>query len=536
MALRTVLQGARKYQSLPHSVLFGEFDTPKNTTADGRQVWLYMGDSLAQGTNQGTDTGPPVYYANSIFYWNQGGGTIDPVTTNDVGNANAGSIWVKFGIDYYRKTGYRCVFVREGVGGSTVFPIGTTNNWFDYTQQYGQAVSDTQACLTNIGLQEIRGVILLCGINDARNSESLGMIKNAYYMWIEKINRTLKNPFIYFINIGRDENGTGRGQRVTAIDSYIEEVSAYFPNVRRILRLADYIDVPDIYSTSFSDVHLTQFGNDFVGAKCVRNMSQMGLIADKPRKYTYSSTVNAVFARFSNLSEEEKMVMSDFIEYMSAQGDLSFDAFYLPLFKDSANCMQDWFRDKKMSGGQVLPNRGGLRTYGTTASGIRSNFIPSTDGVNITQNNAMIGAFLLTNYQTTGADHYLFGVSDGTRVTQLLYSNTNVDKRWVMNGASNGTTGSGLFKKNSFYAVWRRASGSDNLADNYSTTPHTLTSNGLPTVEVTFAMRNVSGTMSAPYAGLFGCLFLGGAGTSSVNGSIYKKIRELVVDFLVMRD
>lgn len=541
MALRTTIKKQLAGKSLPHPVKFGDWDTPKNTTANGEQVWLYIGDSLAQGTNQGTDTGPEPYYANSVGYWNNSTLAVNYVTTSDVVNSAAGSLWVKFGIDYYKRTGYKCVFVRNGKGGSTIYPNGDTNNWYDYVVQFGAAITETQNALTTLNLTEVRGVVILCGINDARNAQDLGAIRNAVFNLVDRINNRLKTPPVYFINIGRDENGTGRGQRVLAVDSYITEACNYYSNCNEILRISDYIADPFVYSQSFADVHPQQFGYDFLGAKAVRNMLLAGLISDTPRQYTYSAEALAVFSKLSNLTDEEKRSIADFVDYMTSKSEWTagFDFFYLPLFKDPGNSSQCWIRSgKKFTGGAILTNRGGVRTDGvatTLAGRIMSNFTPSVDGVNYTQNNASIGAYVLKVTQTTGADHYLFSAGDASFLTHLLYSNTNSDKRFVVNSGSNGTRATGLFKTAQYYSIYRSASGSDNIVEDYTSSTHTFASSGLPTVELVFGARNNNGTFASGMKVVFGAMF-GGKASASPNNYQYKKIRELVVDFLVMRD
>lgn len=541
MALRTTIKGELRGRSLSYPVKFGEFDNSKNTTVDGRQVWLYFGDSLALGTNQGTDTGPEPYYANSVYYWNEGSSAAVAVTTSDIGNANAGSMWPKFGIDYYKRTGLRCVFVRNGIGGSNYFPDGDTNDWYDYVGQYAQAVSTTKDCLANLGLTEVRGVIILCGINDARNAQDMSAIKTAIMMLVPKVNRTLGTPQIYFINVGRDENGNGRGQRVLQVDEGIQDACKYFANCWEVIRLSDYITTPFIYSNSFADVHLTQFGYDFIGAKAVKNMLSMGLISNTPRKYTYGTTVSATLSRLQGITEDDKMAVNDFIEYMVSKSEWTakFDAFYCPLFNDPSNCIQDWLRDKKLTfpgSGKVLPNRGGLRTDGTTGGRIMSNYTPSVDAVNYAQNNAMAGAWVFVDNQPTGADYFVMGVNDGTQRISINYNNANSNIRSSINSISQAIYGvNRQFQRNSLYVAYRNSSTNTNITENFQSTTGAITSIGVPTREVPIGANDNNGTPASGMAATFGPIFFGAA-SSAPNGFMYKKIRELIVDMIIQRE
>lgn len=541
MALRTTIKNQLKGGSLPYPVKFGDWDTPKNTTPDGKQVWLYIGDSLAQGTNQGTDTGPEPYYANSVMYWNEGSSAVVSVTTTDVGNASAGSLWPKFGIDYYKRTGYKCVFIRSGVGGSNFFPDGDSNNWYDYVGQFASAILNTKNCLANLGLTEVRGVIFLCGINDARDAQDLGAIRYSIFDVIRRTNNRLGHPPIYFFNIGRDENGTGRGQRVLAVDSYITEACSYYSNCNEVIRLSDYITTPFIYSNSFADVHLSQFGYDFIAAKAVKNMVNTGLISNTPRSYTYSSTVTQTLSRLPGLTEEEKMAVNDFIEYLHSKSEWSgkIDSFYCPLFLQPSNCLQDWRRNVKLTlpgSAIVLKNRGGLRTDGTVGGRIMSGFTPSIDGVNYVQNSAMAGAWVFRDNQATGANYYLMGVNDGTQRLDITYNNTNSRIQSTINSISQATYGvNRQFQRNSLYVAYRNSSTNTNITENYQSTTGVIASIGVPNREVPIGCNDLNGTLGNGGKFDIGPILFGGA-SSAPNGFVYKKVRELTIDFLIMRD
>lgn len=543
MALRSKLKQQLAGKSLPHPVKFGDWDNAKNTTPDGKQVWLWISDSTPI-TNQGTDTAPEVFYANTVYYWNTGSSNIVAVTNTDITTiATAGTMHVKWGIDNYKRTGNKTVWVTANVGGSNFYPDGDSNNWYDYVVQFGQAVTDTKNALAFLGLVNVRGVIIQCGINDARATQDLGAIEYSIMNLVDRINNRLNTPNIHFVNVGRDENGTGRDQRVLAVDSYIKRACDYFSNCYEVLRISDFISDPFVYSNSFSDVHMTQFGMDFCAAKMVRNMVSLGLLVDRPREYTWSTDFLTVMANMANphlISYEEKQAMADYIDYMTSKGNWSAkkDCFYVPLFKDEGNSRSDWRRlNKPITGGQWLLNRGGIRTSGdgSTMSGrIHTGFTPSVDGVNYVQNNAAVGCYLLLNKDTTGADRYIFGSQGGGHITHLIWSNTNTDKRFIMNSSSNGTSATGFFINAQWLMVTRAAAGTDNIIINFSSSPHAFASSGLPTAELVFGARNNAGVFSGGYKGHYGLLTVGAAPTSNLEE--YKKNRELVVDFLAMRE
>jgi hypothetical protein len=522
-----------KRGSLPFPVKFGKWDTPANTTREGKQVWVYIGDSIAQGTNQGTDTGPPVFYANTVRYWNPGSSDFVSITTNDIGGALAGSAWVKFGTDYYKRTGYQIDWVSGGTGGANYFPDGDTNNFYDYVVQWNNVMISVANALAFHGLREVRGVIYLCGINDARASQDQSAINKAIFLLVSKTRKRLNGAQQYFINIGRDENGNGEGQRVQSVRKGIEDVCNYFSDCHIILRLGDLIVDPDIYSDSFADVHPNQFGYDYIGAKAVKNMLDGGLISNTPRKYTYTSNTAGIFKRLHGLTEDEKRAIHDFVEYLVSISSWNMDSFVLPLFSQAGNCYQDWLRDVNYTGGLIKKNRGGIETVGTLGSSINTNFTPSVDGVNYTQNLASVGCFLLKNNNPTGADHYLFGCRDATRLLHLRYAQATNDKRWIVNAASQGTIATGLFKKNTLYAAVRTTSNSQSMIENYQSIPSVVASVGLPTRPIYFGSFNDQGTVNNFYKGVFGAFFIGGV-PASTNNSFYKKVRELVVDFLIM--
>lgn len=524
------------YSKIP----FGNFDNPKNTTPDGKQIWLWISDSTPI-TNQSVDTAPEVFYANTVFYWNELSSLFTAVTSADIAPvATAGTSLVKFGTDYYKNTGYKIGFIAATSGGANFYPDGDTNNWFDYVVQFNNAIIETNQALAFWNLSEVRGVIIQNGINDARATQDLGAIRYSIYNLVDRINTQLQSPQCYFVNIGRDENGTGNGTRVQAVRSYIREVCSYNTNCHEVINLYDYITSPDIYSTSFADVHLTQFGLDFVGAKMVRNMLSLGLIKNEPRQYTYSTEALDVFRRLQGINEEEKRCIADFVDYLTSKSQWTalFDSFYFPFFTNKANCIQDWRRDGKQlrlqGRSRVLENRGGIETFAATDR-VDCNFNPSTDGVNYTQNAAMIMAYVLKNNQATGANAFLLSCNAGGFASELNFSNSNNDIRWNVNVGTQGSFGIGNFKKNSLYIAYRSASNSNSLVQNYQSQPATSTSTSIPNQEFALGCRNVAGVYSLPQAGVYGPIGFGG-NPLGPNTYLYKKIRELTIDFMVMRD
>lgn len=541
MALRTVFKGERKGKSMPYPVKFGELDNAKNTTVDGKQVWVYFSDSTAI-TNQGTDTAPEVFYANSVFYWNAAGSNVIAVTNNDIPTkATAGTLMVKLGIDMYKRTGFKPVFVTNNTGGSNFFPDGDTNNTYDYVVQFGDGISDTKNALISLGLTEVRGVFIQKGVNDARAAQDIGAVRYAIFNLVDKINSRLGVPRIHFVNIGRDENGNGRGQRILAVDSAITEVCNHFANCYEVLRMSDYIADPFIYSNSFADVHMTQFGLDFVGAKMCRNMVQMGLLSDTPRPYTYGVNVQPTLGRLPGVIDEEKWAINDFIEYLVSKSEWTankIDSFYLPLFNDPSNCLQDWVRDKKMTipgTARVLTNRMGIQTDGTTGGRVMSNYTPSVDKVNYAQNNAMAGVWVFKDDQATGADYYLMGVADATQRISINYNNANSNLRSSINSVSQAIFGvNRQFQRNSLYIATRNSSTNTNIVENYQSSTGAVASIGIPTREVAIGCNDNNGVLGNPGKFRIGPVFFGAA-SGGPNSYFYKKLRELVIDFIIMR-
>lgn len=507
-------------------------DNEFNTNSSDQQVWGIFGDSKARGTSPNVnETGPEPFIDNIVYQYVSGSGT-SAINTGDVNDAEYGSPWMKWGIEYYRETSYKAVFVPRGIGGSNFANPGDDFAWDNSTNRYTLAKNAVNNACTDIGVDYPRGIIWILGANDERDGVALSTIESAIDQVFATCIADFPNTPIYIVNLGRTDNGITA--RVLSIRQYLENVCADYPN--QVFMMFREANILDFYDTD--GLHFTQFGNDYLGAKSIQDLKARGLIRNRPFIRTYGSTANAVFANYTGseaLTTTEKNYMNDVIEYLNTTGDWAYIDSWGGLLLDSeAKSLRDMKRSTKtaINNNAVWRFKGGFETFGNTGTYINTNFNPSADGVQYTQNAAFGSVFLLENKNAASTLACLMcavGSTSSWLFTIAQGSTNGIIFR--INSGSGGVLGSGVPKNNALYFLRRVSSTSLILDEDGLGANATNTSTGVPNVNIYIGVRNNNGSIDLPYAGRFGSWAFG---SNSVDTwRFLRKRRELDIDLIL---
>lgn len=236
------------------------FNNEFNTTGDGEQLFVIIGNSIARGTSAGEGPTPS---AGTVFEWN--GSAVVEVSNDDLIAAATGSQWPKMGIDYNTATGYKPVFSNSGVGGADFSNPGDNSYWATGGTLYPAMKTKVNNALTELSLTRPRGIFVILGINDARGSQDLVDVEAAITDVFDKLEADWPDTRIYVVNIGREAAGSATA-RINAIRGYLANEVTARENVVFAFDLRIYADdIPSYYAVD--NLHLTQTGNDALGAE-----------------------------------------------------------------------------------------------------------------------------------------------------------------------------------------------------------------------------------------------------------------------------
>lgn len=237
---------------------------PRDDTAtDGKQAWLIIGDSIAQGRAEGPGPTPDT---GTVFEW------IDSVTDNmvevgasDLTEAVDGSPWPRFAIDYYNATGKKPALINQGFGGSTFAADGVdVNDWSTTGSRYNPTKVTANSCLAALGVTQLRGIIMILGINDARGDVPLVDVEAAIDSLFSRLQTDFPDTPTYVVNIGRHE-GDWSDALTLGIRAKLAAKATELDHVFIAYDLRDIAtDHPEEYNAD--DLHLLIAGDNRVGA------------------------------------------------------------------------------------------------------------------------------------------------------------------------------------------------------------------------------------------------------------------------------
>lgn len=521
------------------------------TNANGQQAIWIIGDSLFR-TSESLEAGPEPFRTGIVYRTNSTGGTISEVTTADIEGVTNGSCWPKFGVDYYKRTQRKCVFVNSAVGGSEVHNNGTpSDNWSTSGSLYTSAKTKLANAMTTLGVTKPKMIFISLGINDVRNvTTTTGQIETGFESLFSRIDADYPGIPVYIGQLGLEGDGTNVSAKNTDTRAIIVTESGLYSQMYILADFMDYVGTANstLYQTDF--LHLTQMGNDLLGATMVKDLLALGAIDNNPISYTFSaiSAVDTVlgFSNFLGLNDEEKKAMYDYIGYLDAKGDWTkYDSVYTFLLNTQTKADQDLRRSAKQiaGGGASWTNKVGYVTDGSGTGVVRTNFIPSTDATagGFQSNNNIAGLFIKDRTSGTGSKRTSMGVVGNVANRHHYMSETDGLGEFIqVNNCGTESTGTPsvgsalLFDGNRIWLNRRSGIGAHALgrfpAIGYVS--GVVNSVGHVNLEFIIGGKNNNGTYDEFMAlTSYGCYFMIGGSTEYIRGA--RKFREFCIDLLL---
>lgn len=246
-------------------------------------VFPVAGQSNAEGRGDSAKS-PTVGSGNAYEYTSSSLVHLD----DPVGDAETGSAWPAFAIEYYSRTGAKSVYQEVATGASRMTPNGSNGNngnWHpDENSLYPAAVSDIQSMMTwlsNNGHDAtMQGILWWQGESDAQNIDAGDITKsdykNATIAMIDAFRVDLNRPnlpfFIIQISYQNSDTGTGDTAGYQAVRAAQEEIASSKANTYLIADRAKEMIDEGHYSPSHTGTHLDQFGYDTIGTQGAMNV------------------------------------------------------------------------------------------------------------------------------------------------------------------------------------------------------------------------------------------------------------------------
>jgi len=473
---------------------------PETTTPDGKQAFLAIGDSNIAGS--GFDSIGPTTAADTLYHWN--GTDIDEITTTDISNTNPayGTIFKKFATDYKAATTRKPVIINEGLGGSYFFNSNAAISWDPTGDLYPAAVTEANDCLSFLGLTELKGIILVCGTNDARAGFTIGTILSAMQDLITSLQIDFPGVPIYISQLGAIDAG------VVMFDTKLNSIRI---KLRELVR-----DTTSCYFfTSFASfwrsgvandyynadqLHLYQAGYNIVGSQLSRCINLTA---------TYSKEATGVIASLiDDISTTRKNLIAAFVDSQVTAGN-----YYLfntlQLFKTTTinNIYVDWAMvgvslDTPALAGTFNANSDFQFNGSSDAFGMGWH---NSDGI-ATQNDIIFGAKVKTNNTATGTLSTLIGkqLSSGQPISIIRQNASGNISFFVHDQTQTFATGSNTVLNNdTLYSAYRSG-----------------TTKGLYINKTLNTSATVASTGDIPTLYYLGCFFFNGAGAQWFNGNV----------------
>lgn len=470
-------------------------------------VFLVMGDSKAAGS--GITIGPTTGTA-AVYEWDQTtDGLIDRATT-DFSNANIGSPWKQFAIDYNLLTGRKVVIIATALAGSELYPnsTGTDTHWDPMVDNAGAAVpggtgaplytnakNEADSCLLFLKKATLDGIIINLGVNDARGSASLGLIRTGFTEFHDRLNLHFPGVPIYYVSTGRPETAT-INDRLASVKSTIR-------------READARSYLHIFCNELSfdasawglyqgdNLHPTQAGNNQQGTMLARYI-KYGLAGETNKE------VKQVWASFkTEPTTVHKAAWKTWVEGLQSGGDWTLLESFQPYV---GNVAEDVMVDVRLLAapqkvGYTFNANANISVSGTSAY-LARRYIHSNAFVTSGTNDFLAGVKLLTNSTAAGTDAYLLGVLQTTPSRQIVLLQTTSGGNRISWFANDNTAHfyntDTSFSDNTLHSTGRTGTTKHYYKDATSVASATQASSGVPSVGLFVGARNSGGTPQVP--------------------------------------
>lgn len=403
------------------------------TSANNEDLFWIIGDSFAQGSNNSTGAGPDA--TGKGYYFRTSDNTIQPITTTDIPGAVNGSPWPQFCIDYFNSTGVKSVVIPNGIGGTKFF-----DTWNGTSGTYNSAKTDAIDAMATAGVTRLKGIIIICGVNDARGGDAIAAIGASVGNLFYQLDIDFPKTQIYVVMLGHSSTQTAR---LPQVRGYVRQQVANYTNAQIVCQLQAIHEWSGGYYGA-DDLHLNQTGNNLLGTMINRYL-QLPTAYSKHARAIVNSFYSDVSA---NLPDVDAWINSLGTQYQ----DLV--AYHWMKAPDKNDVFVDWgLCNQIIDNGFVFTANSFITT--NTAQTIRMNISSNNSTYKWTSTDMGIGAATLDRKGAFGTStKYLMGTSSGSNVLGLAETSTGVMQYFVWD-LGTASTGTGGFADNTEYAVDR---------------------------------------------------------------------------------
>jgi len=446
-----------------------------DTTADGKQVFLIIGDSNADGRG----TSIPTVAADTLFLYN--GTDLTEITTQTVANNGSyGSPWQQFATNYKSLSSKKTVLVQAGWGGSEFYPNGDNTNWYTSGDLYQPAVDDANACLTYLSLQKLKGIIVCLGINDARGSQTTANIESAIDSLVTRLKADFPDTPIVFEQQGRDETASITA-RIATVRKKIKNVCLADADCHL---MGGLLAMSATGNYDADNLHTNQTGNNYRG-----DMLSRYFFYD-----TYSKWAREIISsHFDDISTTRKNLIEDLITAIDYS---EVDNLYNFKTTIEQNVYFDWgFLTGHLEVGTLS------FTANSYISPVSPNYIntamnPSSLSNKMTIDDGLMGAKVKTNRIAAGTSAALFGISTANPHRLRVVQTSSSDIAYQFNDNTASTYSDTKLQNDSFYASYRNSGTKGLIKNGVSVASESVATTGIVNLSVYVGSHNNSGTAS----------------------------------------
>lgn len=438
-----------------------------NTTADGKQGFLIIGDSIAAGSSGVLG---PVTATNTLFNWN--GTSLDEITTTDISTnpgGTDGTMWKQFAIDHKANTGYAAAVYNAPQSSSEFYPNGDSNNWYTSGSLYDPMKTSANAMLASMGITRFKGIHIILGINDVRGAQTQADVNLGIDSLMSRLLADFPETPILICQLGQTE-GSSYNVRLYATRTKLRQVVDsnelihFCGNLQILTNLSGFIG---------DNLHPNQTSNNLFGSMWARHYANKA----------YSKMPRAIISSHpTELNTTRKDAIEVMVQGMIDDGDW---ASIENLFIWDVQAANDQYLD---FGFVTLFLNVGTPTI-TVDDSLELN---GTDSLTLSMRNDITTGYLSsatdffhciylkTNNIASGVTGYLFGTRGSVTTTsfiQLLQSASGLSYRVGENTNRVWNTET-KFADNSMYGVARNGTLKELIKNGVVVDSTTLASNG----------------------------------------------------------
>jgi hypothetical protein len=404
-----------------------------NTTGDGKQVFLVVGDSIANGSNNSSGPGPTPA-AGTVQQWN--GSSVIDIGAADVHNipVGGGTFMPKMGIDYNTNTGRIPVFIPLGSSGAEFSPNGDNNNWSSTGTLRAGAQTQVTNCLASLSLTQLRGIVVILGVNDARAVTTLATVQadiDAFFTWLTT---TYPNVPIQVCQVGRTESVVIDNRTYTVRERIVSNAISK-PMVQMAFNIGSWINSAGYGA---DNLHPTQTGNNNLGASLAMWWTNL----------SYTKWARSVMsAMYGSITSGRKTLVQNFINSIGTDLFL-LENLHLLKVSNANDIGSDWtfLQLLHLNTGTVNLNTN-LSVNGVDQS-FETTFNTSISILRSSQTDVFTIAKIADNGNTSATT--LFGVSNAR-----FYRLTQQAIQYVVNDGTTRSTATSVFADNHSYGIFR---------------------------------------------------------------------------------